>query len=50
MDDHLKTSGPQVFLFDVHGGLQIMNTKQVKGVSLGDKYKYKYLQKNKSLI
>ena len=39
MDGHLKTSGPQVLLFDVHGELQIMNTKQVKGLSLGDKHK-----------
>jgi hypothetical protein len=32
VDGHLKISGPQVLLFDVHGGLKIMNTKQVKGV------------------
>jgi hypothetical protein len=50
VDGHLKTSGPQVLLSDVHGGLQIMNTKQVKGVSLGDEHKNKYLKKNKSLV
>jgi hypothetical protein len=42
VDGHLKTSGPQVLLFDVHGGLKIMNTKQDKGVLLGDEHKNKF--------